>query len=65
MSVKVAVRVRPFNQREKDIKKDICIVEMQGNKTILLNEGKAPKDFAFDYSFWSHDQFTSDSNGYF
>lgn len=66
MSVKVAVRVRPFNQREKDMKKDILCVEMEGNKTIVSNpEKKISKDFAFDYSFWSHDQFTTLENGYF
>uniref|UniRef100_A0A8C6V1E5 Kinesin family member 1B n=1 Tax=Neogobius melanostomus TaxID=47308 RepID=A0A8C6V1E5_9GOBI len=55
-SVKVAVRVRPFNSREtgKDSK---CIIQMQGNSTIILNP-KAPKEpaktFSFDYSYWSH-----------
>ncbi|XP_078144551.1 kinesin-like protein KIF1B isoform X1 [Centroberyx gerrardi] len=55
-SVKVAVRVRPFNSREtsKDAK---CIIQMQGNSTIILNP-KAPKEpaktFSFDYSYWSH-----------
>ena len=66
MSVKVAVRVRPFNQREKDLKKDILCVEMDGNKTILKNTYKnIIKDFAFDYSFWSHDEFKTLENGYF
>ncbi|XP_077588211.1 kinesin-like protein KIF1B isoform X20 [Stigmatopora nigra] len=55
-SVKVAVRVRPFNTREtsKDSK---CIIQMQGNSTTILNP-KAPKEpaknFSFDYSYWSH-----------
>ncbi|XP_077458906.1 kinesin-like protein KIF1B isoform X22 [Stigmatopora argus] len=55
-SVKVAVRVRPFNSREtsKDSK---CIIQMQGNSTTILNP-KAPKEpaknFSFDYSYWSH-----------
>ncbi|XP_076019452.1 kinesin-like protein KIF1B isoform X3 [Genypterus blacodes] len=55
-SVKVAVRVRPFNSREtgKDSK---CIIQMQGNTTIISNP-KAPKEpaktFSFDYSYWSH-----------
>nr|XP_020487906.1 kinesin-like protein KIF1B isoform X6 [Labrus bergylta] len=55
-SVKVAVRVRPFNSREmsKDSK---CIIQMQGNTTIIANP-KAPKEpaktFSFDYSYWSH-----------
>ncbi|XP_075459640.1 kinesin-like protein KIF1B isoform X4 [Ascaphus truei] len=55
-SVKVAVRVRPFNSRElgKDSK---CIIQMQGNSTCILNP-KNPKEpaksFSFDYSYWSH-----------
>ncbi|XP_063746164.1 kinesin-like protein KIF1B isoform X1 [Eleginops maclovinus] len=55
-SVKVAVRVRPFNSREtgKDSK---CIIQMQGNTTTILNP-KQPKEpaktFSFDYSYWSH-----------
>ncbi|XP_034064963.1 kinesin-like protein KIF1B isoform X14 [Gymnodraco acuticeps] len=55
-SVKVAVRVRPFNSREtgKDSK---CIIHMQGNTTTILNP-KQPKEpaktFSFDYSYWSH-----------
>ncbi|XP_035499964.1 kinesin-like protein KIF1B isoform X2 [Scophthalmus maximus] len=55
-SVKVAVRVRPFNSREtsKDSK---CIIQMQGNTTTIVNP-KAPKEpaktFSFDYSYWSH-----------
>lgn len=55
-SVKVAVRVRPFNSRElsKDSK---CIIQMQGNSTSIINP-KNPKEpaksFSFDYSYWSH-----------
>ncbi|XP_026119711.1 kinesin-like protein KIF1A isoform X9 [Carassius auratus] len=54
-SVKVAVRVRPFNSREmsKDSK---CIIQMSGNTTTIINP-KAPKEtksFNFDYSYWSH-----------
>lgn len=55
-SVKVAVRVRPFNAREtsQDAK---CVVSMQGNTTSIVNpkQGKdATKSFTFDYSYWSH-----------
>ncbi|XP_047669901.1 kinesin-like protein KIF1A isoform X14 [Tachysurus fulvidraco] len=54
-SVKVAVRVRPFNSREmsKDSK---CIIQMSGNTTTIINP-KVPKEtksFNFDYSYWSH-----------
>ncbi|XP_015233614.1 PREDICTED: kinesin-like protein KIF1B isoform X2 [Cyprinodon variegatus] len=55
-SVKVAVRVRPFNSREIG-KESKCIIQMQGNTTTILNP-KAPKEppktFSFDYSYWSH-----------
>ncbi|XP_033484683.1 kinesin-like protein KIF1B isoform X6 [Epinephelus lanceolatus] len=55
-SVKVAVRVRPFNSREMS-KESKCIIQMQGNTTTILNP-KAPKEpaktFSFDYSYWSH-----------
>jgi hypothetical protein len=65
MSVKVAVRVRPFNKREIEMGKDELIIEMEGNKTIITDpENKKKKDFAFDYSFWSHDQFRTESDGY-
>ncbi|XP_073781437.1 kinesin-like protein KIF1A isoform X8 [Danio rerio] len=54
-SVKVAVRVRPFNSREigKDSK---CIIQMSGNTTTILNpkQPKENKSFNFDYSYWSH-----------
>lgn len=59
-SVKVAVRVRPFNNRE--ISRDCgCIISMSGNTTVIVNP-KAPagskdsaKSFNYDYSYWSHD----------
>ncbi|KAG2468585.1 kinesin-like protein KIF1C [Polypterus senegalus] len=55
-SVKVAVRVRPFNSREtnRDAK---CVIQMQGNSTCITNPKQpkdAPKTFTFDYSYWSH-----------
>ncbi|XP_062871301.1 kinesin-like protein KIF1B isoform X5 [Trichomycterus rosablanca] len=55
-SVKVAVRVRPFNSRETS-KESKCIIQMQGNSTTILNPKnpkEAPKSFSFDYSYWSH-----------
>lgn len=58
-SVKVAVRVRPFNSREigRECK---CIIEMSGNTTVIVNpklppgNKEAPKSFNFDFSYWSH-----------
>ncbi|XP_066140161.1 kinesin-like protein unc-104 isoform X2 [Euwallacea fornicatus] len=59
-SVKVAVRVRPFNNREitRECK---CIIKMGGNTTTIANPKAEPnnkeaiKSFNFDYSYWSHD----------
>lgn len=59
-SVKVAVRVRPFNTREilRDAK---CIIEMAGNMTAITNPKVPPgtadsvKRFNYDYSYSSHD----------
>ncbi|GBN02756.1 Kinesin-like protein unc-104 [Araneus ventricosus] len=59
-SVKVAVRVRPFNTREihKGCK---CIINMTGNTTTILNPKSPPntkeaiKSFNYDYSYLSID----------
>uniref|UniRef100_A0A224YS54 Kinesin family member 16B n=1 Tax=Rhipicephalus zambeziensis TaxID=60191 RepID=A0A224YS54_9ACAR len=63
-SVKVAVRARPFNQREIDMKSSE-IIRMDGNKTCIENLKVSPqggaeelgreriKEFTFDYSYWS------------
>lgn len=62
-SVKVAVRVRPFNNREilRDAK---CIIDMNGHITSIQNP-KAPgakdiKAFNYDYSYWSHSKHDGD-----
>uniref|UniRef100_H2MP49 plus-end-directed kinesin ATPase n=1 Tax=Oryzias latipes TaxID=8090 RepID=H2MP49_ORYLA len=54
-SVKVAVRVRPFNSREIG-KESKCIIQMSGNTTTILNpkQPKENKSFNFDFSYWSH-----------
>ncbi|XP_026140974.1 kinesin-like protein KIF1A isoform X8 [Carassius auratus] len=54
-SVKVAVRVRPFNSREIG-KESKCIIQMTGNTTTIMNPKlpKESKSFNFDYSYWSH-----------
>uniref|UniRef100_A0AAV2KE07 Kinesin-like protein KIF13B n=1 Tax=Knipowitschia caucasica TaxID=637954 RepID=A0AAV2KE07_KNICA len=67
-NVKVAVRVRPMNRREKDLNTK-CVVEMEGNQTILhpaitnANKGdprNQPKVFAYDHCFWSIDDAQKD-----
>nr|XP_054590604.1 kinesin-like protein KIF1A isoform X13 [Nothobranchius furzeri] len=54
-SVKVAVRVRPFNSRETE-KESKCIIQMSGNTTTIINpkQAKDNKSFNFDFSYWSH-----------
>eukprot|EP00047_Mylnosiga_fluctuans_P022633 m.123624 g.123624 ORF g.123624 m.123624 type:complete len:1017 (-) comp9331_c1_seq4:1455-4505(-) len=62
-NIKVAVRVRPFNQRELDCNSKL-VVEMQGSTTLVHDPaGGAPKTFTFDYSYWSFDGFTQDESG--
>ncbi|KAF2075782.1 hypothetical protein CYY_002915 [Polysphondylium violaceum] len=69
-SVKVAVRVRPFNSREKERNAEL-IVQMNGKSTVLTRPAElrvnptAPptpedeKSFTFDHSYWS---FNSDDS---
>ena len=72
-NIKVVVRVRPFNSREKD-RQAKCIVSMKENQTVLTppsdakQAGKAvkaalegTKTFAFDKSYWSFER----SDGHF
>ncbi|XP_023930292.1 kinesin-like protein KIF28P isoform X2 [Lingula anatina] len=64
-SVRVAVRVRPFNQREKDHGAKL-IIDMQGQLTTIKNPetpSEEPKKFSFDFSYWSHDGFTERADG--
>jgi len=55
-SVMVAVRCRPFNKREVQLGAKL-IVQMQGPRTTLSDPsgGVPPRDFTFDYSYWSFD----------
>uniref|UniRef100_A0A8C4T642 Kinesin-like protein KIF16B n=1 Tax=Erpetoichthys calabaricus TaxID=27687 RepID=A0A8C4T642_ERPCA len=64
-SVKVAVRLRPMNRREKDLEAK-CIIYMDGNKTSITNikipEGMSgdsarerTKTFTYDFSYDSTD----------
>ena len=59
-NVRVAVRVRPFNNREKH-RNAKCIIEMQDKTTVLFNPNdpkEKPKKFTFDHSYWSNDGYT-------
>ena len=65
-SVKVAVRVRPFNDREKK-RQATVIIGMNGATTTIKdpeNMSAEPRKFAFDFSYWSHDEFKEKSDGY-
>lgn len=65
MNIKVAIRVRPFNQREIDLKTELC-VDMSDNQTYILKEGSSEieRTFTYDNCFWSHDEFETDERGY-
>lgn len=57
--MQVAVRVRPFNDREKAANSE-SIITMTGPTTVIKNpalEGAAAlKQFSYDYSYWSIDE---------
>ena len=64
MNIKVAIRVRPFNQREKKLKTTLC-VKMSNKTTLLVDENEEELNkFNFDYCFWSHNGYTTDKKGY-
>lgn len=62
-NIKVVVRVRPFNSREKD-RNAKCIVSMKDAQTVLTppdglvgkSKDLGQKVFAFDKSYWSFDK---------
>ncbi|CAD5217128.1 unnamed protein product [Bursaphelenchus xylophilus] len=52
-SVKVAVRVRPFNNREKEFGAK-CVISMTGKTTTISGgPGNQAHNFNYDYSYWS------------
>jgi hypothetical protein len=57
---------QPHNSREI-ARKATVIIGMQGQQTTIRdpeNPKEEPKKFAFDYSYWSHDGYKEDANGY-
>ena len=63
-AIKVAVRVRPFNARERE-RGARCIVRMSGATTTILHpDSEESRAFTFDHSYWSHDGFEADEAGY-
>ena len=43
---------------------DCSLTVQNGPKTTIINEDGTPRDFTFDYSFWSHDAFKNREDGY-
>ncbi|XP_006198949.1 kinesin-like protein KIF28P [Vicugna pacos] len=65
--VKVAVRVRPFSQREKNSGSK-CVISMHSRTTTIIQDPKNPehmKMFTFDLAYWSHNGFQKDKDGVF
>ncbi|XP_073490853.1 kinesin-like protein KIF13A [Aquarana catesbeiana] len=61
-NVKVAVRVRPLNQREEGLNSE-CVVRVSGNQITLLppisckeKARKEPHTFTYDNCFWTDDR---------
>ena len=62
-AVRVAVRVRPFNEREVH-RQSKCVIRMKGRQTELLkpNEAESTKKFTFDYSVLPNESHCRHSN---
>ncbi|XP_050933484.1 kinesin-like protein KIF28P [Lates calcarifer] len=62
--VKVAVRVRPFNKRERDAGSR-CVVSMVSSSITIQDprDSQNRRSFCFDYAYWSHSGFTRDRSG--
>lgn len=63
MSVKVAVRVRPFNDRERQGGSGCCVTMKGATTSIYDTLAGKDKPFTFDYSFWSTDGYHVDDDG--
>nr|XP_045002569.1 kinesin-like protein KIF28P [Jaculus jaculus] len=63
--VRVAVRVRPFSQREKNSGSK-CVISMHSKTTTTIQDPKNPehvRTFTFDLAYWSHSGFQKDRDG--
>ncbi len=64
MNVKVAIRCRPFNEREKKLGAVLCVA-MQPTSTRVFDEAAGlNRTFNYDHCFWSHDGYLEEENGY-
>lgn len=62
-TIRVAARVRPFNQRERD-RNARMVISINGPQTTITNpETEETRTFTFDYSYWSHDDFEEQEDG--
>ncbi|XP_032771670.1 kinesin-like protein KIF28P [Rattus rattus] len=63
-SVRVAVRVRPFSQREKNSGSQ-CVISMHARSITIRDpkDAELVKTFTFDLAYWSHDGFQKDEDG--
>jgi len=55
-----------YNARES-ARNATLVIQMNGKTTSIKdpeNPSTAPKDFTFDFSYWSHDSFTERADGY-
>lgn len=65
-NIRVAVRVRPFNERERKRGAKL-VIAMNGQTTYIVNPDQPkekPRPYTFDFSYWSHDGFVTEENGY-
>ena len=63
MNVKVAIRCRPFNAREKALGANLC-VKMTPTATRVFTDDGFDKSYNYDHCFWSHDGFIEEENGF-
>lgn len=59
---------KSYNQRELNRKAKL-VISMKGQSTYITDPSTAggevePKSFTFDYSYWSHDNFVEQPDGY-
>lgn len=57
----MAVRIRPFNDKELGEKEPICL-EVNKETIRVFNNIKNPRTFTFDHIFWSLDESNADAN---
>ncbi|XP_022084311.1 kinesin-like protein KIF14 isoform X2 [Acanthaster planci] len=62
-SVTVAVRVRPFSEKEKKQRDVRCVVSMDGNETTVTTRPGQTSSFCYDLCFWSFDRVKGQYSG--